>query len=117
MGFSGRISLNGLLPSPGPETRIVEGDGRRGAARATGVILRGASLSGAPRVGPAALGECAGWEFTGGGAFRAISAAGPLRSRLTSGISESVSGGVVISAAGAIVPTREVDYSGRALRD
>jgi len=111
MGFSGRISLNGLLPSPGPVTRIVEGDERCGAA------LRWAVLTGAPRIEPTALGECAGWEFTGGGAFRAISAAGPLRSGLTSGLSESVSGGGVIAEAGAVVGTREVDSSGRALRD
>lgn len=117
MGFSGRISLNGLLPSPGPVTRIVEGADRCGAARAGDVSLRGAGLANAPRIEPAALGEYAGWEFTGGGAFRAISAGEPLRSGLTSGLSESVSGGVAISEAGAIVRTREVDSSSGALRD
>ena len=117
MGFSGRISLNGLLPSPGPVTRIVEGADRCGAARAGNVSLRGAGLDNAPRIEPAALGEYAGWEFAGGGAFRAISAAGPWRSGLASGSSESATELAVIAEEGAVGATRVADASGRAMRD
>ena len=85
MGFSGKVSLNGLLPSPGPVTRIVEDDDRCGATRVAGVTLRGARFLGAPLIGPTALDGCAGWEFAGGGAFRAISPVESLRSGLASG--------------------------------
>jgi len=86
IGFSGRISLNGLLPSPGPATRIVEGDDRCGAARGAGVTLRGAGFFGAPLIGPKALGEGAGLGLARGGAFRAISPVEPLRSGLAWGL-------------------------------
>jgi len=71
-------------------TRIVEGDDRCGPERVAGVTLRGAEFLGAPLIGPTALGECAGWEFTGGGAFRAISPVEPLRSGLASGLEDGL---------------------------
>lgn len=73
--FSGRVSLNGLLPSPGPVTRTVEGGDQRGAARVGGAALREAEFRGATRIGATVLGGCAGWGFAGGGALRAISPA------------------------------------------
>jgi len=113
--FSGRIRLNGLLPSPGPVTRTVEGDDRCGAARVAGVTLRGAGFAGDPPIGPTALGECACWEFAGFGAFRANSPVEPLR--LASGLSESVGDRGVIVKDGPIGPKRVAESSGRALRD
>ena len=61
-------------------TRIAEGDDRCGATPAAGVALLGMEFFGAPLKGPTAPGECAGWEFVGGGAFRAISPVEPLLS-------------------------------------
>src|SRR6266566_1139050 len=117
IGFSVRISLNGLLPSPGPVTRIVEGDDRCGAARVAAVIPRGAGFADAPLIGPTALSECAGWEFAGGSVFRAISPVEPLRSGLASGLSESVRNRVVIAEDGPIAPTWVAESSGGALKD
>jgi hypothetical protein len=116
IGLSGRISLNGLLPSPGPVKRIVEGDERRGAAGVAGITLRGAGLVGAPIIGTATLGKCAGWEFAGGGAFRAISPVEPLLSGLASGLSESADDGVVTAEDGPIGATLAAGLSGAALR-
>jgi len=116
MGSSCKVSLNGLLPSPGPLTRIAEGDDRRRGVRVAGGALRGEGFAGAPLIRLAALGECAGWEFAGGDTFRAISAVEPLRSGLASGISESVRDRVTLEA-GPIGVTRLAESSGRALRD
>ena len=91
IGSSGKVSLNGLLPSPGPLTRIAEGDDRRRGVRVAGGALRGEGFAGAPLIRLAALGECAGWEFAGGDAFRAISAVEPLRSGLASGLADGLS--------------------------
>jgi hypothetical protein len=97
IGFSGKVSLNGLLPSPGPLTRTAEGGDRCGATAVAGVTLRGAGFLGAPRIGPTALDECGALGLARGGAFRAISL--PSRSGLASGLdsivgdeSESVEG-------------------------
>ncbi len=48
IGFSGKITLNGLLPSPGPVTRIAEAGDGCGAGAVVGVILRGAGFLGPP---------------------------------------------------------------------
>jgi hypothetical protein len=117
IGFSGRISLNGLLPSPGPVTRIAEGDDRCGAARVASVTLRGAGFGGPPLIGETALGECAGLGLARGGAFRAISPVEPLRSGLAPGLWESVRDRVVIAEDGPIGATLAAESSGRALRD
>jgi len=117
MVFSGRTSRNGLLPSPGPLTRIVEGDEPCAGARIAGVTLRGAGFAGAPLIGPTALGASAGWEFAGGGAVRAIRPVELLRSGLASGLSESGKDRVVIAEDGAVGPTRAAESSGRAWRD
>ncbi|MGA2814307.1 MAG: hypothetical protein ABSG16_23155 [Candidatus Acidiferrum sp.] len=85
IGFSGRVSRNGLLPSPGPVTRIVEAV--RDRARSAGLAPRGAGFSGAPLKDPAALGEYTGRELAGGGAFRAMIPTGPLLSGRVSGSS------------------------------
>jgi hypothetical protein len=97
--------------------RIVEGDDRCGAARVAGIILRGAGLAGAPIFGTTAMGECAGWEFAGGSAFRAIGPVEPSRSELASVLSESGNDGVVLAEDGPIGATLGVESSGRALRD
>jgi hypothetical protein len=90
IGFSGKVSLNGLLPSPGPLTRIAEGGGRCCAAAVAGVTLRGAGLLGAPRIELTALDECAGLGLARGGAFRATSPVEPLRSGLASGLADGL---------------------------
>ena len=112
--FPEEISLNGLLPSPGPVTRTVESDDRCGAARVAGVTPRGAGFADAPLIGPTARSECAGWEFAGGSA---ISSVEPLRSGLASGLSESVRNRVVIAEDGPIGPTWVAESSGGAWRD
>ena len=96
IGFSGRISRNGLLPWPEPVKKIVEGDDRCGAARVAGVTLRGAGL---------------------GGAFRGISPAEPSLSGLASELSESAKGWAVTAEDGPIGPTLVVESSGSALKD
>jgi len=90
IGFCGRTSLNGLLPSPGPVTRIVEDDDRCGTARVAGVTLRGARFLGAPFIVPTVLRECAGLGLAGGGAFRAINPVEPLGSGLASGLTDGL---------------------------
>jgi hypothetical protein len=80
--------VKGLLPSPGPVTRIVES--RRVAARVAGVALRGAGFPGAPLIGTTALGEGAGLGLARSGAFRAISPIKPLRSGLASGLADGL---------------------------
>jgi hypothetical protein len=96
---------------------MVEGEDRCGAARVAGVALRGAGFAGAPVMVPAALVECAGGEFAGGGAFRAITLVELPRSGRASGLSESVRDGVVIAKDGPIDPARVAEFSGGALRD
>ena len=117
IGFSGRISLNGLVPSPGPVTRTVEGDDTSGAARFAGGAQRGAGFPGGPFIGPTALGECAGLGLERGGAFRTISPMEPLRSGLAWGRSESARDRVVIAEDGPIGPTPVAESAGRALGD
>jgi len=67
-------------------TRIAEGGDGCGAAPVAEVTLRGAGFFSAPLIGPPALVECAGLGLAGGGAFRAISPAEPLRPGLASGL-------------------------------
>lgn len=88
IGFGGKISLDGLLPSAGGETRIGGGDDRYGAAPVAGVTLRGAGFFGAALIGPKDSGEGAssGSGLAGGGAFRAVSPFEPLCSGLLSGL-------------------------------
>ena len=47
IGFSGKVSLNDLLPLGGAVTRITEGGDGRNAVPVAGVILRGARFPGA----------------------------------------------------------------------
>ena len=100
MGFSGNVSRNGLLPSPGPLTRIVEGGDRCGAAAVAGVTLRGAGFLGPPRIGPTAL-------------------EGPTSSSLLAPeeLSESMRDRPVAAEDGPVGLTRVVASAGRALRD
>jgi len=122
IGLSGRISLNGLLPSPGPVKRIVEGDERCGIARAGGITLRGAGLAGAgfagaTLFGTTALDDGAGWKSAGGGAFRALSPAELSLLELASVLAESGSDGVAVAEDGPIGAALGVESSDRALRD
>jgi hypothetical protein len=71
-------------------TRIAEGGETCGAALIAGVGLPGAGLLGAPLFGPTALGEGARLGFAGGGAFRAISPADPLRAARASGLTDGL---------------------------
>ena len=117
IGFSGRISRNGLLPWPEPVKKTVEGDDWRGAACVAGVALRGAGLGREPLFGPTALGEYAGGAFAGGSAFGAIGAVEPSLSGLASGLLESAKGWAVIAEDGPTGATGVGEASGRALRD
>jgi hypothetical protein len=74
-------------------------------------------MAAAPLIGATAVGECAGWEFAGAGAFRVISPVESFRSGLASGLSESGNDGVVIAADGPIATTLAAGSSGGALRD
>jgi len=117
MGVCGNTSLNGLLPSPAPLTKSAEGDERCSAARiagVTGVAVRWAGFGGAVLIGPTVLGKCAGWEFAGGGAFRAIRAVEPGRAGLAV---ESARERVVTVGDGWAGATRVAESCGRALRD
>lgn len=76
IGLSGRVRRKGLVPSPGPETSMVEGtDDRRGARSGVAGGLLAARLGGAVLSGVIVLGETVGEElglgFGVGGAFRA----------------------------------------------
>ena len=116
IGLSGRVNLNGLLPSPGPVKRIAAGDDQWGARSVPGVTLRGAGMAEAPLIGATTLGECAGWEFAGGGAFRAVGSVESWRSGLASGRTESEIDGVVTGEDGATGAARATGSSGGALR-
>jgi hypothetical protein len=117
IGLSGRVSLNGLLPSPGPVKRIAGGDDEWGARSVAGVTLRGEGMAVAPLIGATAVGECAGWEFAGAGAFRVTSPVESFGSGLASGFLESGNDGVVIAEDGPIGATLAAGSSGGALRD
>jgi hypothetical protein len=116
MGLSGRVSRNGLLPLPGPVTRIVEGNDRCGVGRVASATLGGAEFAGVPLIGERALGKCTGREFVGG-AFRAIGSADSLSSGLAAGLSESVKDRVAVAEDGSTCATREDESSGGAWRD
>ena len=86
----------------------------RGAAGA----LRGAGFAGPPLIVLAALGECAGSEFAGGDASRAISPVEPSRPGLASGLSESVRDRVAVAEEDGPVGLSRVAASAvRALRN
>ena len=77
--FSGRTSLNGLLPLPGPLTRIVERGEGCGVASVPGVTFtRGAEISAALGVGKTALEACAGLGLAGGSVLPAIRLVEPV---------------------------------------
>ena len=88
-----------------------------GALSVAGVALRGAGMAVAPLIGETALGECAGWEFSGGRASRVIIPVESLRSGLGSEPLESGADRVVIAAAGLIGGALAAGSSGDALRD
>ena len=52
IGFSGKVSLNDLLPLDGAVTRIAEGGAGCNAAPVAGVTLRGAGFPAAAPFGP-----------------------------------------------------------------
>ena len=106
-----------MLPPAGPVKRIVGGDDKYGALSVAGVALRGAGMAVAPLIGETTLGECAGCEFAGGGAFLAVSPVESFPSGLASGLSESGNDGAVIAADGPIGATLAAGPSGGALRD
>ena len=64
---------------------MAEGGGRCGDTLVAGATLGPAGTLGAPLIGATVVSECAGLGVTGGGAFRAISPAEPLRPELASG--------------------------------
>lgn len=70
--------------------RIAEDGDGCGGAPVAGVTLRGAGFLGAPLIEPTALGECEGLGFAGGGSFRAITPAEPLRPGLASGLTDGL---------------------------
>ena len=105
IGLSGRISLNGLPPSPGPVKRIVEGSDRRGVARVAGITLRDAGFAGTHSSERPLWAECAGCDSGGGGAFRALSSVERSRTEPVSVLSESGSDGVVVAEDGPIGAT------------
>jgi hypothetical protein len=106
-----------LLPPAGPVKRIVGGDDKYGALSVAGVALRGAGMAVAPLIGETTLGERAGCEFAGGGAFLAVSPVEFFPSGLASGLSESGNDGVVVAEDGPIGATLAAGASGGALRD
>jgi hypothetical protein len=73
-----------------------EGDDRCGAVPVTGATQFGAGFRGGPLIEPTGWGEGAGLGLAGGGAFRAISPAEPLRPGMASGLAvgfDSIAGG------------------------
>lgn len=71
----------------------------------------------APLIGETTLGESAGWEFAGGGAFRVIIPVESSRSGTASGLPESGNDGVVVAADGPIGGALAAGSFGGALRD
>jgi len=82
--------------------------------RVAGVTLRGAEFAGAALIELEALGESAGWEFAGGGAFRAIRSVEPRCSGLASGIADGLSerDPAVVGAGAFTVGVRKVFAAG-----